>query len=634
MAVDEALFGMVFNALKRLRGRGPHADDVHNAVPLALVRDRLRVVASALCGRPITVQQAEHTGGLAGHTLLLPAMVNVSPDVDVNTGVYLWRAVFASLLGRLDVPLELGGGPAAVCVVPRVLRLVEAEVPRALGWFQAAAPAVLTGRAVEPRTSPWELLAQLVMGRDAATMGAAPADALAWAVRSRQELENESRPSQPPPKGPRRGWLPAPQVVLWGQAMATPVVGVVPVKDLPDATGSSGTQREGKAKEQLTRIQLDDEPEHENPMVHSFEKVHTAEEYHGGNKRADGDDDMAEQGGALDELDLRKVVQSNKRTRSVYRADVLLEVNRAEVGLPQEEGGIPYDEWDCSNGTYRPGWCRLYQRLGTSVAPHEATRWARSIITRHHKSVEELGRTFARLQSLRRWRGRLADGPDVDLDAMVDRHASLCAGVTPDHRLFGDRLRHGRSVAVMVLMDASLSTDSYVEGLRVMDVARDSVVVLGEALGRVGVPVAVASFHSNTRRDCRYVGIKGFNEPWEMAHQRLKPMVPEGYTRMGPALRHATHVLVQQPAHRRLLVLLSDGKPTDHDHYEGRHGIEDVRQAVREADAAGVHVFALAVDVRARQHLPRLFGHANYRVLPHPGLLPEGLAAVHARLLR
>ena len=165
-------------------------------------------------------------------------------------------------------------------------------------------------------------------------------------------------------------------------------------------------------------------------------------------------------------------------------------------------------------------------------------------------------------------------------------------------------------------------------------VARDSVVVLGEALGRVGVPVAVASFHSNTRRDCRYVGIKGFNEPWEMAHQRLKPMVPEGYTRMGPALRHATHVLVQQPAHRRLLVLLSDGKPTDHDHYEGRHGIEDVRQAVREADAAGVHVFALAVDVRARQHLPRLFGHANYRVLPHPGLLPEGLAAVHARLLR
>ena len=45
-----------------------------------------------------------------------------------------------------------------------------------------------------------------------------------------------------------------------------------------------------------------DVPDEVNPLVHSFEKVHTAEEYQGGRKAVDGSDEMASHGEALDEL--------------------------------------------------------------------------------------------------------------------------------------------------------------------------------------------------------------------------------------------------------------------------------------------------------------------------------------------
>jgi nitric oxide reductase NorD protein len=101
---------------------------------------------------------------------------------------------------------------------------------------------------------------------------------------------------------------------------------------------------------------------------------------------------------------------------------------------------------------------------------------------------------------------------------------------------------------------------------------------------------------------------------------------------MGPALRHATTELAAEPADRRLLLLVSDGKPTDYDRYEGRYGVADIRQALREADRAGVHTHALAVDATARDYLPPMFGAGNWDILSHPEQLSEVLTTVYGRL--
>ena len=52
---------------------------------------------------------------------------------------------------------------------------------------------------------------------------------------------------------------------------------------------------------------------------------------------------------------------------------------------------------------------------------------------------------------------------------------------------------------------------------------------------------------------------------------------------MGAAVRHAARLLAERPRGHRLLLLLTDGKPNDADHYEGRYAVEDTRMAIREA---------------------------------------------------
>ena len=82
------------------------------------------------------------------------------------------------------------------------------------------------------------------------------------------------------------------------------------------------------------------------------------------------------------------------------------------------------------------------------------------------------------------------------------------------------------------------------------------------------------------------------------------------------------------------MLLISDGKPTDYDRYEGRYGIADVRQAIREAGQERIHTYALAVDVQARAYLPHMFGTGNLQILPHPTHLVRSLAQVYGRLSR
>ena len=155
--------------------------------------------------------------------------------------------------------------------------------------------------------------------------------------------------------------------------------------------------------------------------------------------------------------------------------------------------------------------------------------------------------------------------------------------------------------------------------------------VLGEVADRLGDRLQILTFASHTRNRCRVWEVKGWHDGWCESRDRLGALEPRGYTRIGPALRHATAGLAAEPADRRLLLLVSDGKPTDYDRYEGRYGIADIRQALREAEAAGVHPHALAVDAIARDYLPPMFGPGNWNVLRDPGALPEALTTVYGR---
>ena len=169
--------------------------------------------------------------------------------------------------------------------------------------------------------------------------------------------------------------------------------------------------------------------------------------------------------------------------------------------------------------------------------------------------------------------------------------------------------------------------------VRVIDVVRDSLFLFAEALDATGDRFGIFGFSSRKRDPVRMHLIKGFDECYGGAVRgRIQAIKPGYYTRMGAAVRHATTLLADQPAGRRLLLLLTDGKPNDLDKYEGRYGIEDTRRAVQEARHLGLQPFCVTIDAKGNDYLPHLFGKNGYIVIRRPSELPKRLPLLYAQL--
>ena len=162
---------------------------------------------------------------------------------------------------------------------------------------------------------------------------------------------------------------------------------------------------------------------------------------------------------------------------------------------------------------------------------------------------------------------------------------------------------------------------------------RDSLLLFAESLTATGDRFGMFGFSSRKRDPVRVHTLKGFDEAYGgLVRGRIQAIVPGYYTRMGAGIRYATRLLTDQPAGRRLLLLLTDGKPNDLDRYEGRYGIEDTRQAVREARRLGLEPFCVTIDDSGNDYLPHLFGTGGYVVIRRPSELPSRLPLLYARL--
>ena len=227
------------------------------------------------------------------------------------------------------------------------------------------------------------------------------------------------------------------------------------------------------------------------------------------------------------------------------------------------------------------------------------------------------------------------DGDDLDLDACIDAFADARAGVALPPGLYETIRNVRRDMAVTLLIDVSGSTDGWVSThRRVIDVEREALLLVCLALESLGEPYNVLAFSGEGPEYVTVRSIKGFDERWsdDIAF-RIAGLEPERYTRAGGAIRHATALLMREPATHRLLLLLSDGKPNDSDEYDGRYGVEDMRQSVTEARLQSIQSFCLTIDRQTANYLPAVFGEHQYAVLHRPELLPTALVGWLKRLL-
>lgn len=632
MAWDEALFSLAWNGARRALGR--RAEDLGRARRFELVpeRERLEALARLLSGAPLGVKLGNEIGGLQGDTLFLPSVLEWAPTRDLNEAAALVRVAWAcathelGLTSRAADPL-LDTALASRRIKPRVLELAPALAEPLDRLERATLAARQWPETTDESRLAVEALVRLALGAQADHR--LPASVWAWA---QEALSDTPRPL---PAAHRRLFsrrVTLEPVPLWGSllppAMTLPAV-AVPVDD---GSKSSGTERQKRAAGRVQRIQEPEDPQAENPLVHSFEKVHTLEEYRGGSKRADGDDELAAHQKALDELDLRQVVRSHRRAHSVYRADVLLDAPVGDVSDEAPTTELSYDEWDDAHRSWKRNWCRLTSRPIPSTP--DAADQLKSLRAQLTHTTKGLRAVFEQLEASRVWKLRQRQGTDVDVDAVVGRYGALRSGHCSEDRLYATRRRHTRDTAILLLLDASLSTDGWVANRRVLDLEKEAVLALADSLDGLFDDVAVAAFCSQTRRDCRFLVAKGFREPWATGAHRLVSLEPAGFTRIGPAIRHATAELNTCGARQKLLLLVSDGKPSDADQYEGRYGIADVHRAVLDAQATGVVTHALAVDPAARAWLPSMFGPGRSSVVARPEELVSVLATVTSQALR
>jgi nitric oxide reductase activation protein len=290
-----------------------------------------------------------------------------------------------------------------------------------------------------------------------------------------------------------------------------------------------------------------------------------------------------------------------------------------------------YDEWDYEVGDHRTKWCTVRCR---ELPPGDPS-FVYDTIERYKGEVHLIRRQFERLRPDRIKRYfRQVEGDELDLDALTEALVDRAAGAPMTDKLFVRRDKKRRDVAVLFLLDMSDSTDQLVEEeRRIIDVEKEGLVLLAEAIGQLDDEYAIMGFTSRGRKLVDLYEIKQFDEDFnQRVWSRIGGIQPLDYTRLGAAIRHATSHLAERPAAARLLVLLSDGRPYDMGYGDMRYATEDTKMALAEARRLGINAFCITVDPKGPDYLEDLFGANRYTVIQHVGHLPTKLPRIYRNL--
>ncbi|ANJ72927.1 hypothetical protein A9Y76_10820 [Ralstonia insidiosa] len=291
---------------------------------------------------------------------------------------------------------------------------------------------------------------------------------------------------------------------------------------------------------------------------------------------------------------------------------------RAEAPPPQDDmlakvdlrRRYRYPEWDHQLEALRDEWVTVIEPMASARAKSVA---ARKAAVAHRLKLKGLDRTPDRSIRL----NRLPEGDELDLNAAVDSAIERRSGIAPDGRVFRRHGRRRRKTAIVLLMDLSVSTGRFVPGsfTTVMEVEKRAATVVAQALDQRRDRVAIHGFASNGRHEVHYRRIKDFDEPFGDAQQAaLESLEGDLSTRMGAAIRHAAVALDGEQADQKVILVLTDGEPSDIDVVEDDYLVEDARHAVATAAGRGIRTFCLTLDRRADAYVRRIFGARNYMI--------------------
>jgi nitric oxide reductase NorD protein len=323
------------------------------------------------------------------------------------------------------------------------------------------------------------------------------------------------------------------------------------------------------------------------------------------------------------------------RKRESRESDPAEAIGRATSAVLEPEAGVPvarYPEWDHLIAQERPDW--------TTVLEYEPIPGRASVID---GLLERDGTLVRRVDALVRaakvsrpsWRKRQAEGEQLDLDAAVSAVIDRRLGLTPDSRVYRRQERRTRDLSVLLLLDVSQSTNDIVPRVirPVLEIEREAAALLAHAMARIGDQFAIRAFCSDRRSDVRYYRIKDFERTYDDGAKRLLAGLTGRFsTRIGAALRHAGSEHAGRRSYRRLLLVITDGEPSDLDVADRKYLVEDARRAVHGLAHAGIDVFCVGLDAGGDKYLTRIFDRRNVLRIDRIEKLPERLSMLYLRL--
>jgi nitric oxide reductase NorD protein len=248
--------------------------------------------------------------------------------------------------------------------------------------------------------------------------------------------------------------------------------------------------------------------------------------------------------------------------------------------------GIRYPEWDYNKGRYRHDWCTVgeYDPAATDAASAKVVGGPS-----FHRALARVG---IELEHHR----RQFEGDTLDLSALVDYQADLWRGDDPDPNIYENSRMTKRDLSVLILLDCSGSTAEESSGHTVFEEERRLAADLTVGIERLGDRVGTYGFYSRGKDAVTFLRIKEFGARFDTAaKRRLGSVQPSGFTRLGAAMRHGTHVLESKALGKNMILLvIGDGLPYD-EGYEDRYARADVRQAITEAMQRGIGVVGIGI---------------------------------------
>lgn len=580
MSFDEFLFGKF---IKYIKNRPANDALKERTVVLKDIQPRLTVLARALSGRAIDIFPSIKEGGFKGNSFFLPENFSFYQNAELNFQYYLFRILFLSVQQAKGFnwyeALSLSDNAAMQLSyqhAPEVLNTLFEEFPSSKNMYETlqSETGVTTHQPIEQN---W------LYGRWMADKKEMKADVLT----TPNDIKANTK------------------------------------EQLPKTTIKS------KPVEEIINLIIDTKQQEDYVLTHNFEKVDTADEFNGSWRDFDGDDELEEHQDALSELNLKYTVRTDDTAHSVYETEFTENALVAESKeMTETENFIAYDEWDYQKKEYR----KNYSKVFPSVQEGMDINYYQLCIQNNRSLLAQLRKLLTNLNNKWHQQRLQLQGREIDIDMAVNRFADIMCGHTPSDKIYLSDRKIEKDMSILLLLDISLSSDSYAAGNRIIDVEKQTAILFGEILNEYQIDFSIQSFFSKTRNYTALVSVKDFDENWMQSKYRIGALQPEGYTRIGPALRHSGALLKQRTTKNKWVIILSDGKPNDYDRYEGQYGINDIKQALRELNEQNINTYALAIEAHAKYYLPQMFGQNHFQIVSSPAELIKSMVKLYEKI--